>query len=307
MPRRYTRAPAVALVAILVAPAAGQDAPARRAPKGQAWEQDEYEEKTVRAATERAIKAADTEAGRWLREMTRAFPDRVPAPLTEAALDKWFDLLAGGARVWRREDSASRQIADLFDRAAQRLELGPVPALRRDEFQRFGKRLLPRPREAPRPGEQHAEADRVFRVLDRDGSGSLEVGEWTDRHRADARKADLNDDRRIDPAEYRAYFAARVTDGVEGAAKAAKSDPAAAKGGLPGWFTDLDTDADGQVGLYEWRVAGRAIGEFTEMDGDGDGLLTPGEYRRYAGRAVPPTDQKADPMTSPMAARKTGP
>ncbi|MDB5308071.1 MAG: hypothetical protein JWO38_2273 [Gemmataceae bacterium] len=54
--------------------------------------------------------------------------------------------------------------------------------------------------------------------------------------------------------------------------------------GLPDWFTDLDTDKDGQVGLYEWRAGGREMKEFVEMDLDGDGLIAPQEYLRYTGQ-----------------------
>lgn len=44
--------------------------------------------------------------------------------------------------------------------------------------------------------------------------------------------------------------------------------------GIPDWFAQLDTDHDGQVGLYEWKVNPRPITEFHGMDRNGDGLLT---------------------------------
>jgi hypothetical protein len=43
---------------------------------------------------------------------------------------------------------------------------------------------------------------------------------------------------------------------------------------LPDWFVTFDTDRDAQIGLYEWRQAGRPMAEFVEMDRDGDFLLT---------------------------------
>ena len=52
--------------------------------------------------------------------------------------------------------------------------------------------------------------------------------------------------------------------------------------GLPDWFADLDADRDGQVGLYEWRAAGKDMKEFMAMDLNGDGLLAPQELIRYA-------------------------
>lgn len=51
--------------------------------------------------------------------------------------------------------------------------------------------------------------------------------------------------------------------------------------GLEDWFTDLDSDKDGQIGLYEWRAAKRNMEEFVAMDLDGDGLITADEYLRY--------------------------
>ncbi len=47
--------------------------------------------------------------------------------------------------------------------------------------------------------------------------------------------------------------------------------------GLPDWFAKLDTDRDGQIGLYEWVAAKKSIEEFKAMDRNGDGFLTPEE------------------------------
>jgi hypothetical protein len=53
--------------------------------------------------------------------------------------------------------------------------------------------------------------------------------------------------------------------------------------GLPGWFEQLDTDKDAQVGLYEWLAGGRTLGEFQQMDRNGDGFLTVQEVLHYLG------------------------
>ncbi len=45
-------------------------------------------------------------------------------------------------------------------------------------------------------------------------------------------------------------------------------------GGLPEWFTELDFDEDGQIGLYEWRKSGKSVEEFMAIDRNGDGLIT---------------------------------
>jgi hypothetical protein len=60
--------------------------------------------------------------------------------------------------------------------------------------------------------------------------------------------------------------------------------------GLPAWFEQLDTDKDGQIGLYEWKGAGRPIAEFLAMDLNRDGFVTVEEALRY---------QKARPASAP--------
>ena len=52
------------------------------------------------------------------------------------------------------------------------------------------------------------------------------------------------------------------------------------KQGLPPWFAQLDTDKDGQVGLYEWKQAGRSQSEFQTWDLNGDGFITVEEAMR---------------------------
>lgn len=51
---------------------------------------------------------------------------------------------------------------------------------------------------------------------------------------------------------------------------------------LPPKYSELDTDYDGQVGLYEWIVARRDdLGLFDEIDADLDGYLTPKELKFF--------------------------
>jgi hypothetical protein len=70
------------------------------------------------------------------------------------------------------------------------------------------------------------------------------------------------------------------------------------------WFQQLDTDHDGQVGLYEWRAGGRPISEFDKRDLNGDGFLTPEEVLKYEAKLNPSlrTDSQAS-----LAQANTGP
>ena len=49
----------------------------------------------------------------------------------------WFALLAGTEDVWRTADAQAAGLGSMYDRWAQRLELGPVPSIKRDEFMRY--------------------------------------------------------------------------------------------------------------------------------------------------------------------------
>ena len=50
---------------------------------------------------------------------------------------------------------------------------------------------------------------------------------------------------------------------------------------LPAWFTQLDTDGDAQIGLYEWKDEGRSLEEFAQIDRNNDGFLTVQEVMRH--------------------------
>ncbi|MBA4066404.1 MAG: hypothetical protein C0501_22355 [Isosphaera sp.] len=164
-------------------------------------------------------------------------------------------------------------------------------------------------------------ADKLFREFDRDRNGHLEPAEWPGGLAARARWADADQDGRVSPDEYRRYFDGEVAFAVAGAPppKPDKRDkpaapPAAPKAeepaeepkpvavrpgklpaGLPKWFEELDADRDAQVGLYEWRKAGKDLAEFLAMDLNGDGLLPPDEYLRHV------RERRRDGATDPDA------
>jgi Ca2+-binding EF-hand superfamily protein len=55
--------------------------------------------------------------------------------------------------------------------------------------------------------------------------------------------------------------------------------------GLPPWFKVLDTDGDGQISLYEWRMGGKTLEEFHKYDLNDDGLITVDEVLRIVKKA----------------------
>jgi hypothetical protein len=250
-------------------------------------EADQFEDKCVTRAAERAARAGKTERALWMRELEAAFPGKVADARTEEEYGTWYDLLVGKNEEWKR-DAASAQLAQLFDKVVQRLELGPVPSIKRDEFARYARKVL-RDGNPPTEGADDEDADKAFRVLDKNADGELEREEFTGPLKDDKVRTDSDSNGRINKDEYRGYFRKKVTvktDAIlEKSAEARGPDgkPLVKNGkdGLPDWFTTLDIDKDAQVSLFEWRKDGRVLMTYTEMDLNGDGLLTRDEYLRY--------------------------
>jgi hypothetical protein len=276
----------------------GQDGFGAKAKKDKG-DKGDHEEKAVMKLAEKATKAPESERDKWLKEMSKAYPGRISQGLSAVDFSQWFDLLSDGRPNWRPESVPNKPLGELYDRAADRLGLGPAAFLRRDEFIRYAMRFL-EPGNSPiwKPVDPITEADKVFDKLDRDGSGFLEPEEWTERIRADIRRIDVNRDGRIDRDEYRAYFQGRVLDVIafgpepqltklapKKVIEPVEERPYAIRygkmpPGLPAWFEELDLDKDGQIALWEWRRAGLTISQFKELDEDDDGLITPSEYLR---------------------------
>jgi hypothetical protein len=163
---------------------------------------------------------------------------------------------------------------------------------------------------------RESQARKLFSRFDVNGDGVLTTDEMPEGLRTDRARWDTNRDGVIDQAEYAAYHLGRLKQlsqqvaageidlklkfrPVDGAPPPADpTRPADAPppetdkrpavmragklpAGLPDWFVKLDTDGDGQVGLYEWKDSGRPLTEFTAIDRNGDGLITPDEMLRY--------------------------
>jgi hypothetical protein len=162
------------------------------------------------------------------------------------------------------------------------------------------------------PGANNTEmlnqwADADFRRHDENGDGKLNVDEMPGPLRKDLAKWDTNGDGFIDQTEYRHYFITRFQERMNGGGPGGRApDPVASlieedldkrpvvyragklpEKGLPPWFKQLDTDNDGQVALYEWRLAGKDLAEFKQWDRDDDGFITPEEALQVQAKLNP--------------------
>ncbi len=267
------------------------------APAADPVDLDQHEEKCVHRAAERAMekaaRAAKNDRAQWAKDLEATYPGKVTNPTTEDDYGAWYDLVIGKHDEWKRDNAPNPQITALFDKVTNRMELGPVPTIKRDEFMKYARRVLMRDaeRQAEPVPDQNTDADQMFRILDKNADGDLDREEYTAALKEQRVLADADGNGRINKVEYRDYFNRKVVAKVETlTAKAAERDrdrdgkPApkpVAGNGLPDWFAKLDTDKDKQISLFEWRDAGRAPNLFREMDLDGDGLLTKDEYLRY--------------------------
>lgn len=149
-------------------------------------------------------------------------------------------------------------------------------------------------------GDPAEQAQRRIREQDKDGDGKVSFEEADGRLRERFRDIDSNGDGYIDAQEYGGYYAARAGGGPGGwgqggwgpngqfeRVKVEEERPVAMRygklpGGLPSWYDEFDTDKDGQVSLYEWRLGSKTISDFNKIDLNGDGLITADEYLRFS-------------------------
>lgn len=283
-----------------------------------AAEPDQFEERMLQQGverfTQRTFQTTRTERAMWLKILETAYGERVTDKITKAATEEdygaWFDLLAGKNGDWRKEDAPTPQVGHLFDSVAQRLELGPVQYIKREEFLKIVKRGMLGG--AGQAAQKHPQVDlsenaaKVFRVLDKDGDGELTADELTVNLKEDRLRADADGNGRISKEEYRDWFKQKAEARAEaqiakwgafdgfggGKGKGGKGDDKLGANGLPEWFATLDIDKDKQISLFEWREGGRPLEVFQEMDLDADGLLTRDEYVRYRKKKQEELEQK---------------
>jgi hypothetical protein len=154
------------------------------------------------------------------------------------------------------------------------------------------------------PPNPDSMAEEWFRRMDRDRDGVLSGDEIPNELKLELDKWDLNRNGVIELDEFKPWAAARMRAIMLDRQNMLQPGPMQEepgdepdrkptiyrKGKLPkelDWFEKLDTDGDGQVGLYEWRQAKRSIKEFKEMDLNGDGFITVEEAMLYVKLHLP--------------------
>jgi hypothetical protein len=232
----------------------------------------------------------------------------------------FFDKMSGGKEVWIRAETDPRRYA-FFDRIAEGLGITNGQITRDQFSQGMlqmkasgfgvgkGKKGGgppgpgqpgggPKGGGGPAPGETFDQyAERRFKRLDQNGDNYINTDEARGALRDEFARWDKNKDNLIDFNEYKAFLkdfeerraAQALQQQYDQGAMPEEEDrrPVVYNASnlpldkLPPWFVQLDTDKDGQIGLYEWRMAGKPMQEFLAMDRNNDGFLTVEEVLYY--------------------------
>jgi hypothetical protein len=220
-----------------------------------------------------------------------------------------FYTFSQGREVLRREDLPP-QMQPMFDRAAQQMNISNGQ-LTKQQFDTLMQGVSAMRSSMQSPEGQARFGEDFFRRQDRNGDGLLNFDEMSDALKDERDKWDTNRDGFIDLNEYIPYFQGRMQQrmqersdfgGFGGFAPPPPPEPPPPppeedtkpvihRAGklpkeLPSWFSQLDSDGDAQVGLYEWRQGGRSIEEFVAQDRNDDGFLTVAEVLRASGKTT---------------------
>jgi Ca2+-binding EF-hand superfamily protein len=162
------------------------------------------------------------------------------------------------------------------------------------------------------PGGDDPRTRAWFDSLDQNRDGVLSWNEMPDDLRQERDRWDANRDGVISFDEFKEYakakLAAAPADGSAAPQEEKRQTVYNASNlsqiqGLPPWFMQYDgitsEKPDGQVGLYEWKAAGRTSEEFKKYDLNGDGFITVEEALRVVAKDNPNGTQVAGQFGGP--------
>jgi Ca2+-binding EF-hand superfamily protein len=164
-----------------------------------------------------------------------------------------------------------------------------------------------------------------FKEMDKNKDGFVTPDEASDRMKPMFAQFDTNGDGKVDVNEYKTSMSQRFSNGGGMMVPPQQEfNPTPSSGGrnrdraededtarvsvsrfgklpkeVPGFFTEMDDDRDGMIGLYEWRRHGRKSAEFVEMDLNADGYLTADEWLRFSRIGIEKRDQESLAEKSP--------
>lgn len=225
--------------------------------------------------------------------------------------DDLFNQFSKGKDVIRRDD-LDPMAQMFFDRATRQMNI-TNGQITRAQFKDAFSQVQARMQNGGGPGNmggppsaemQDRFAEQRFRSYDKNNDGLLSSEEMPEALRNERDKWDANKDGFIDLNEFKGYFKSRFEQRNDRPEAASPSQdqtntttlpgqepvfnldrPTVFRAGhlpkeLPDWFKQLDTDNDGQVGLYEWVRGGKSISEFRDMDISDDGFIIAEEVLR---------------------------
>ncbi len=186
--------------------------------------------------------------------------------------------------------------------------------------------------------------DSRFKEMDKNKDGFVTMDEASDRMKPMFAQFDTNGDGKVDATEYKTAMSQRFAGGggigapggpgggmavppqefnptpsgggrnrdraeEEDTSRVSVSRFGKLPKGVPGFFTEMDDDRDGMIGLYEWRRHGRKSADFVEMDLNADGYLTADEWLRFNRIDIEKRDQESLAEKSPAerGTRGSGP